>query len=308
MPTGRWRIGRHAVAAVTAVVLLSVTLCANARSGSQDDPCQSQGAGQIPARPHDALTGSQFAKQIEQLNGEPRELLIEALASAGDIPDFLRHLIPIRLQLIGPAGPKQLVFCAAPDYLAIGSDDDYLLTPMRLETALRIATRFGFLLPTPKMVDAIYEQADRQLVPQPLPASDQMRSTAYYLHHNALIEAQRETSGVSPGDLVAGHKKDLVLTNRLWANPDRVAIYGWHEGQGSPIQPLSTVHGWRYADYSHGIRLISSRIFVDGRPGSLLEALGDPRLSRALTSEGPLRNAADLIASLESLGVGTLLP
>ena len=64
-----------------------------------------------------------------------------------------------------------------------------------------------------------------------------MRSSDYYLHHQRLIEEQ--LAGHPRGELVAGHKKDLVLTNRLWWRRDRVAIYGWHQGRGQPIQPLS---------------------------------------------------------------------
>ncbi len=41
------------------------------------------------------------------------------------------------------------------------------------------------------------------------------------------------------GKLIAGHKKDVVITNRLLTMPKRVAIYGWHRPNGSPIQPLA---------------------------------------------------------------------
>jgi hypothetical protein len=83
----------------------------------------------------------------------------------------------------------------------------------------------------------------------------------------------------------------LVLTNRLLANPDRVAIYGWHEDGGRPIQPLSTVHGARYADYSHGVRLVSAMAYVDGAARPLLDLLEDPRLARLVSDEGPISRA-----------------
>ena len=41
---------------------------------------------------------------------------------------------------------------------------------MGLQTAFAVAASFGFVLPTPTMVDAIYEQAEFHLRPQPLPA------------------------------------------------------------------------------------------------------------------------------------------
>jgi hypothetical protein len=112
------------------------------------------------------------------------------------------------------------------------------------------------------------------------------------------VSAQRAILGEPLGALIAGHKKDLVITNRLWDNLARVAIYGWHRTDGRPIQPLSTVHGERYADYSHGVRLVSETAYVDGRATPLLDLLQDPQLSSALSDEGPIRRAADLMRAL----------
>jgi hypothetical protein len=148
------------------------------------------------------------------------------------------------------------------------------------------------------MVDAIYAQAGIHLAPRPLPAGDTMRTTAYYWEHNQLVHLQRTDVGSDPGDLIAGDKKDLVLTNRLWNFPDRVAIYGWHRPDGNPIQPLSTVHGWRYADYSHGVRLVSDTAYVNGHPKPLLDLLQDPAMATLLSTEGQLRDARALISML----------
>ena len=185
-----------------------------------------------------------------------------------------------------------------PDYLALGSDRDYLLVPMRLQTALAVATRYGFSLPTPAIVDAIHTQSDVQLTPQPLPASAAMRSTAYYLNHDALVRSQRDDLDVVPGMLISGDKKDLVLTNRLWRNLERVAIYGWHVPDGRPIQPLSTVHGWHYVDYSHGVRLVAGRVLVNDEPQALLTALQNTTTARLLSDDGIALAASELIDRL----------
>jgi hypothetical protein len=160
---------------------------------------------------------------------------------------------------------------------------------MNLHTAIAIADRFGFILPTKKMVDAIYLQSRFHLIPQPLPAGPQMRSTAYYWTHNQMIEEQVHALGVRLGELVSGDKKDVVMTNRLVANVGRIAIYGWHRGPGQPIQPLSTVHGANYADYSHGIRLISEMALVDGKLRSIYDILRDSAAAKLLSDEGPIR-------------------
>ena len=69
---------------------------------------------------------------------------------------------------------------------------------------------------------------------------------------------------------------------------------------GKPIQSLSTIHGWRYADYSHGVRLISTRVFIDGKPRSIFDVMRDSRLGDALSGEGPLANAVALIQTLKA--------
>ena len=286
-----------------AAIFMPAIACA----GAMPDACDGALLQKIPARPPMALTGSEFANRIEGLSGLDREEEIEGELLGGDMPQFLRRLAPVTMHGQLPDGRDvQVTVCVLTDYLAIGSDRDFLTIPMRLATALEVGNHFGFTLPTKKMVDAIYDEAQVHLVPQPLPASDQMRSTDYYCHHNRMIAEQRVELGVTPGVLTAGHMKDLVITNRLWRFPDRVAIYGWHKGIDDPIQPLSTVHGARYADYSHGVRLVSTTISVDGKPMSLFEALEDPELARVLSGEGPLVRVTDLISKLASLRLDIL--
>jgi hypothetical protein len=138
------------------------------------------------------------------------------------------------------------------------------------------------------MVDAIYEQSAHHLTPVPLPAGPLMRSNLYLSKHQQRIDEQR--SGLPLGELISGHKKDLVLSNRLLQAPGREAIYGWHRAPGNPIQPLSTVHGAQYVDYSHGVRLVSTTVVVDGRARSIYDALQDARLAPVLSREGVTRD------------------
>ena len=288
---------------VCALVCLPAIACA----GAMPVACSDGILQKIPPRALTALTGDEFARRVEALSGSDREEQIETELLAGNMPQFLRRVAPVTMRGELPDGQNvQVTVCVLSDYLAVGSDRDFLFVPMRLATALTVASHYGFTLPTSKMVDAIYEQAQVHLAPQPLPASDQMRSTDYYWHHNELIAEQRTELGVAPGVLTAGHKKDLVITNRLWRFPDRVAIYGWHRGINSPIQPLSTVHGWRYADYSHGVRLVSTIICVNGKSMSIFDALADPGLSRVLSGEGPLPHVTDLISKLAALRLDPL--
>jgi hypothetical protein len=250
----------------------------------------------IPAGPLRPLTGSEFATRVAGMDARQREQAILQQLLGGNFPRFLRNLTAVTLtnQLAGGRTVTAKIF-VMPEYLAIGPDHDFLRIPMNLRTASLVASRMGFVLPTRKIVDAIYRQAAFHLSPEPMTAGPQMRSTGYYVTHNQKIEAQSRLLGVEPGALVSGDKKDVVLTNLLTSNPGRIAIYGWHRLSGAPIQPLSTVHGACYADYSHGIRLVSETVVLDGAVRSIHDVLRDPVLSRVLSDEGPIPDVRELM-------------
>ncbi len=244
----------------------------------------------IPARPFFAMTGSEFAKAISSMDGFIREQAILTQLMEGNLPDFLRKLKSVELSRPLKDGRRITVsIFVMPDYLAVGSDSDFLLIPMTLPTAAQIALRFGFVLPTRKMVDAIFKQSAFHFTPEPLPPGPKMSSTAYYVRHDERIKEQRHTFGKSLDALVSGHKKDVVLTNRLAQAIGRIAIYGWHRLSGVPIQSLSTVHQASYADYSHGIRLVSEIVLIDGKPKSIYSVLQDPELMNVLSDEGAMQ-------------------
>ncbi|MCU4653401.1 hypothetical protein N8I71_11190 [Roseibacterium sp. SDUM158016] len=262
------------------------------------NPCSNRLARAIPRRSGGAAGGSAIMARVGNGSGSSRDSAIVAEALSGNVPTHLRELQPVRFT--GSVGGRQteIVICVTPDYLAVGSDGDHVRVPLGLPAALRVADAFDMMLPTTRMVDAIYAQADLRVSPRPMPPGPQMSSTDYFMRHDATLDAQFAEAGARDGLLVAGHKKDLVLANRLSNNRGRVAIYGWHRGNGDPIQPLSTVHGEYYADYSHGIRLVSRTAYVDGRPVDLRGLLTDGTYAGLLNSEGPLTSATIRLASL----------
>ena len=250
----------------------------------------------IPNRLPTAITGSQFAIQTSGMTGRERQKAALEELLGGNVPSFLRHLKPVHLSQQMPDGQRiDAVIWVTPDYLAIGSDEDFLRIPLSYPSAVQAARAFGCLLPTRKMVDAICEQSTCRLKPDPMPPGPMMRSSEYYWKHQQKILTRREEAGCVLGDLVSGHKKDVVLTNRLRQKPGRIAIYGWHRLNGEPIQPLSTVHGERYADYSHGIRLIHGVVWINGKPRSVLDVLQDSRLAPVLTYEGMIKRPLRLL-------------
>lgn len=256
--------------------------------------CGRNHARAMPGRRPGAQTGSAFFAGIGNGSGGDRDNLIINELARGNMPGFLHNLQPVVFRGSDARGAAtEIVICVTPDYLALGSDSDFVRVPLGLPAAASIAGRFGMMLPTSRMVDAIYAQASVKLSPAPMQAGPQMSSTAYFLRHNQTVEAQR---GGRMG-LISGHKKDVVMANRMAANPGRVAIYGWHRSNGNPIQPVSTVHGASYADYSHGIRLVSRTAYLNGRAVNLEELLSSSRYASILNSDGPLPAPVIRVAS-----------
>jgi hypothetical protein len=57
---------------------------------------------------------------------------------------------------------------------------------------------------------------------------------------------------------------------------------------GLAIQPLSTVHGNWYADYSHGIRLVNLMVRIDKQLLRISDVLKNPDLAPLLSYEGTM--------------------
>jgi hypothetical protein len=176
-----------------------------------------------------------------------------------------------------------------PDYLAIGSDKDFCRIPMTPGTAQRLADLFGASLLTAKLSDHIWANAEVRLVPfNYVPVGNANELVTKFAEHNAQIEKQLGEAGGRHGQLVAGIKKDVIISSRIAERPVRVVIYGCHKTDCKPIQPVYSGHIWWYVDYSHGIRFMNAQVMLDGRPVRLSDLLNDPVLFRVVTDEeGP---------------------
>jgi len=265
---------------------------------SSPDSCARSLTRQIPRRAGNAASGRAVLAALDGVGGSTRDSALARELASGNLPDFLRRLVPVSVTGNAGGAPVRITVCVMPDYLAVGSDRDYVRVPLGLPAAAAVADRFGFMLPTTELVDVIYREAGLRLPPRPMTPGAAMTSTAYMVQHNATIEGQRQQATNSLGLLMAGHKKDLVVSNRLWRNPGRVAIYGWHQPNGRAIQPLSTVHGAEYADYSHGVRLVARTAYLNGRAIDLEDLLADATYAGLLSDEGPISRPAVLLASL----------
>lgn len=244
----------------------------------------------LPARKTNSISGSQFLKLTSQMNRFEREEAILNEVLSGNVPDFVRNMKTISFNYSDKNGKNYNVkFNVLPDYLAIGSNNDFVRIPMSPITAQKIAYKTGTNLPTKKIVDIIYSKSEK-LTPEPMQAGSSMMSNQYYKEHNDKIEKQKQNKGFDLNTLISGHKKDIVISNRLDEKPNRVAIYGWHKNDGKAIQPLSIVHEDTYADYSHGARLISNKVNINGQEYKLKDVLKSPELSKIFSDEGIINN------------------
>lgn len=244
----------------------------------------------LPPRAPTALTGSQLATNATLLSPDllTRETFIEKEILSGNVPNFLRQLRPVTITNLVASGTNIATIYVTPDYLALGSDADYLLMPMTPATAQHIADVTDCRLPTRKMSDAIYVSAEVKLPPQPLPPGPAMTTFPVFVQHNCIVRTQRlDALKAHPlGALVAGDKKDVVITAKLVSAPTKVAIYGWHRTNGVAIQPLYLGHTAAWVDYSHGIRLVSQTMRLDGQPTSITAVLANSNLCSLLSDEG----------------------
>ncbi|CAN7462692.1 N-acetylmuramoyl-L-alanine amidase family protein [Paraburkholderia hospita] len=262
----------------------------------------------IPPRPSGALSGSAFmatvAGDVEPRDWVARENAFVREIAQGNVPDFLRRWVPVTVTWREPDGTGHLgTFEVMPDFLAIGADADYVLTPLDAISAQRAADAFGCLLPTSKMVWDIYQGAPVKL---PAIARDywrtnprMQRSTAAYVEHDRAIKrqlAERAPQVQAPGLLREGHKKNVVISPALFVSQrGKLAFYGFFLPNGQPVQHgpgtvavASFAHEPAYADYSHGVRLVHPEMTVDGQHMLVAQVLAHPVLHRLLSNEGPL--------------------
>lgn len=254
------------------------------------------GLGLLPPRGAEARAASELLFKISDLNATVTQELLVGELLRGNVPEGLRNMQEVCWDEVttgvgGAMKVTRVCISVTPDYLSVGSDGDFMRVPLMPHFAQVVADESDCLLPTRQMVDRIYSAAGTKLAPRPFsPKVFEISSPTVWMLSNEAINGQLGRRGDRAAKLVAGIKKDVVITARLTekAKSPRVAIYGWHKLDGAPIQPLTLVHGAGYVDYSHGIRLVSKRMTIDGVSTETVSVLQDPQLAHLLSDEGAL--------------------
>src|SRR5262249_49246688 len=144
-------------------------------------------------------------------------------------------------------------------------------------------------LPTKKLVNDIYHQADVKLsgvgLVQTADDMNYMDGNGFYLKHNRIIN--RQLGAHAQDSLIAGQKKDIILSKYAASHSDKLDFYGLFDGSGNAIQGSGGgPHENTYVDYSHGARFISQDVVVNGKHMKYDDVLRNPEFAGLLSDEG----------------------
>lgn len=230
----------------------------------------------------ESYTGNRFFELAKSYTWQQRDSLAIDWFRKGAIPSFWKKFVPITVSSKDSLGNKvTLKYWVSPDYFVLGTDADWVRVPITPMAAQRMLDETNCALPTRKMVDDIYVAASVKLAPIPMYAFRDSGITMY--QHHLMIEGQRK----GRKGMIAGIKKDVVMTYKIQfgQKQHRVAIYGWHQINGKPIQPLYTGHVDWYVDYSHGVRFVSNQLKLNGKVTTMEAVLNDVRVQKILCNE-----------------------
>lgn len=268
----------------------------------------------LPERPKDALSGSEFMEKglgvdLEEFKKNPRQLgslskvdrenaILEQI-ELGNVPDFLRR--PKAVIIKGPNGEEVKTY-VMPDYIAIGSNEDFVRVPLSPIIAQALAFKYGLSLPTKTIVEETYLQAGKRVIGPSYSHADEFEensayldSPGFYLRSNQDIQDQLK--GVIPGTLVSGGKKELVVSPFVAVRfkggkaDESIAFYGLYDSEGTPIQRTpghGGESGYRHTEYALGVRFMSPMIVVKNGAGErrvmrMQDALKDPEVAKVIS-------------------------
>lgn len=260
----------------------------------------------IPDRAPDAKSATDFITSIGPVPRLPtREEMIFAELSQGNVPTWLRTFKAVEVEWNG----HKATLWVSRDCLCIGSDDDWCRMPMNPLIAQRVADIWGCSLITKKTGMDLWKAADVKLEPYPwgAPYDDDMFAVHRIPEQNKRILEGRAKPGEPlyirglleqlPTDggnwpLIAGHHKDVVLTPHLIGRAGWLALWGWIQHNGVPIQGERVdAHEVTYDDYSHSIRFVAQDVWVtpageDSRYMKYADLLADKTLYGLVSDEG----------------------
>jgi len=184
--------------------------------------------------------------------------------------------------------------------LAVGSGKrnpdgtrDSVIVPGTPQMAAQML-EYNLMMPTPAMVDAMYQNADVKLSAIPLTPDFHMDGNGWVLDSNARIQKQLTEKGGDENNFAVGDKKIKVISNEAFDDRNPRATghheYGFYRANGTPIQEDSAhgpaISGVRYADYSSAEQMVKDYVDVttNGKTQrvKLTDAIKKPQYAKLL--------------------------
>lgn len=229
---------------------------------------------------------------LDTTRSQRREREFYDLVVSGYTPLWNLTWWPLEFLAPDAEGRERVVHCwVRPDYLSIGTDDQWVYVSCGAITAEAIGKTFGAALPTRALVKRIYAAAPQKLVAEPWgpPYDATMMATSRLVAQARKIRRQFDARKFSRGVLTEGHLKSVVVGQGIAKNSGQtVGIFGWFRSDGSVIQgPETNFHSHEvvYCDYSHGIRFVKEEVKIDGQADSYSRVLLDPLLACLFSDE-----------------------
>src|SRR5687768_7827381 len=105
---------------------------------------------QWPQRNEHAVTGTEFYKQAFPMKWQQRDSFVLKEVLSGNIPAFLKKFTRIETEITDSSASRKIKaeYFVAPDYLSIGSNEDWARINITPRAAQKIADSLGCFLPT----------------------------------------------------------------------------------------------------------------------------------------------------------------
>ncbi len=229
----------------------------------------------FPKRKSDAPTGSQFMLSVAKIHGKTYEDKVIAEILAGNVPDFMRpenwQSITVREKIGDMEVEMTLRVC--PDYIALGSNSDYVRVPLSPNGLRRLTAAMGAELPTKKVVDIIDREAkshnglfdlvDAAMISRKtgMPLD---KGTTYMLRpefawsSSQISDNEIRARKLAGFSLVSGQKKDVILHPVPLDAKNNLIQYRPNHPQGLDFRS----HPKDHTDYSLGARLVDPIVDV----------------------------------------------
>jgi len=254
------------------------------------------------------VKASDFVSQLPKGPGSQRDQMIYDAVRRRDMPPIEWRSITLK------SGKHVGIINVSADTLRLGEPGDSIRVSGSHLLAQRIADSLGTVIPTAKIVDEIWRQADIQL---PVfshawysgkGGDGTMALTRRMADQNRQVDqAIVDRGGAIEGrSLIGNAGKDWVLDKRLWGDCAGQAVnYGWHGSRGAHrsatlpgvtvIQTSACKHGLDHTDYSQVIRLVRpdmTVVFPDGmaREMNIADVARDPVLAGLVSHQGLLED------------------